>query len=128
GAPRRAQAGAGGAGEHGPRVREARRAENGDRGVHGTGARRSGAHRHRAGRPQRACARPRSERRHREPSRAPLAQVRLMTLAIAPLADADVETLCALACEVWRAHYPPIIGTAQTEYMLAERYVPALIR
>jgi diamine N-acetyltransferase len=51
-----------------------------------------------------------------------------MTLAIAPLADEDVEALCALACEVWRHHYPPIIGTAQTEYMLAQRYVPELVR
>lgn len=51
-----------------------------------------------------------------------------MTLAIAPLADDDVEALCALACEVWRHHYPPIIGTEQTEYMLAQRYVPELVR
>ena len=51
-----------------------------------------------------------------------------MTLSIAPLADEDVEGLCALAREVWRHHYPPIIGTAQTEYMLAQRYVPELVR
>jgi GNAT superfamily N-acetyltransferase len=51
-----------------------------------------------------------------------------LTLIIAPLAEADVEAVCALAREVWRAHYPPIIGSAQTEYMLAERYDPALVR
>lgn len=51
-----------------------------------------------------------------------------MTLAIAPLADDEVEALCALAREVWRAHYPPIIGEAQTEYMLAQRYRPEVIR
>ena len=50
-----------------------------------------------------------------------------MTLAIAPLADDEVDALCALAREVWRAHYPPIIGEAQTEYMLEQRYRPELI-
>jgi ribosomal protein S18 acetylase RimI-like enzyme len=49
-------------------------------------------------------------------------------LAIAPLADDDIDALCALARDVWRAHYPAIIGTAQTEYMLDQRYVPSLIR
>jgi ribosomal protein S18 acetylase RimI-like enzyme len=47
---------------------------------------------------------------------------------IEPLAAHDVEALCALAREIWRAHYPPIIGVAQTEYMLAQRYDPALVR
>lgn len=51
-----------------------------------------------------------------------------MTLAIAPLADDEVEALCALAAEIWRRHYPPIIGAAQTEYMLQRRYDPKLIR
>jgi diamine N-acetyltransferase len=51
-----------------------------------------------------------------------------MTLSIAPLAAEEVETLCALARAVWRHHYPPIIGTAQTEYMLAQRYDPEVIR
>ena len=51
-----------------------------------------------------------------------------MTLSIAPLAEADVEAICVLAREIWRRHYPPIIGTAQTEYMLAQRYVPEVIR
>ena len=51
-----------------------------------------------------------------------------MTLAIAPLDESDVDALCALAREVWLKHYPPIIGAAQTEYMLAQRYDPALVR
>lgn len=51
-----------------------------------------------------------------------------MTVAIAPLADDDVDAVCALAREIWRAHYPPIIGEAQTEYMLEQRYRPALLR
>lgn len=50
-----------------------------------------------------------------------------MTLTIAPLAEDDIEALCALAREVWRHHYPPIIGAAQTEYMLAQRYRPDLL-
>jgi len=49
-------------------------------------------------------------------------------LTIAPLADRDAEAICALAREIWRRHYPPIIGSAQTEYMLAQRYVPDVIR
>ena len=51
-----------------------------------------------------------------------------MTLTIAPLAEHEVEALCALAAEIWRAHYPPIIGVAQTEYMLAQRYDPKIVR
>jgi ribosomal protein S18 acetylase RimI-like enzyme len=50
-----------------------------------------------------------------------------MTIAIAPLARDDVEALCTLAREIWRSHYPPIIGAAQTEYMLAQRYDPATV-
>ena len=51
-----------------------------------------------------------------------------MTLTIAPLAEDDADAVCALAREVWRHHYPPIIGSAQTEYMLAQRYRPELVR
>lgn len=47
---------------------------------------------------------------------------------IAPLTDADVETVAALARAIWRAHYPGIISLAQIEYMLAQRYDPAVIR
>ena len=51
-----------------------------------------------------------------------------MTLTIAPLGADEVEVVCALAHEIWRQHYPPIIGSAQTEYMLAQRYAPAVVR
>jgi len=51
-----------------------------------------------------------------------------VTLSIAPLAPEDIDALCVLARTVWRHHYPPIIGTAQTEYMLAQRYDPDVIR
>jgi ribosomal protein S18 acetylase RimI-like enzyme len=47
---------------------------------------------------------------------------------IAPLAEGDVEAVAALAREIWHAHYPGIISTAQIEYMLAQRYDPAMIR
>jgi ribosomal protein S18 acetylase RimI-like enzyme len=51
-----------------------------------------------------------------------------VNVTITPLADSDVEPLCRLAAETWRHHYPPIIGVAQTEYMLAQRYQPSVIR
>ena len=41
---------------------------------------------------------------------------------IEPLTEAEVERLVALAREIWCAHYPAIIGTAQIEYMLGQRY------
>jgi len=49
-------------------------------------------------------------------------------VAIRPLREADIPVLCALAGEIWRAHYPGIISAAQIEYMLAERYDEAVIR
>jgi ribosomal protein S18 acetylase RimI-like enzyme len=51
-----------------------------------------------------------------------------VTLAISPLGSDEVDALLALAREIWRAHYPPIIGQAQTEYMLAQRYTPEVVR
>jgi ribosomal protein S18 acetylase RimI-like enzyme len=47
---------------------------------------------------------------------------------IEPVGMADVETLVALAREIWHAHYRAIIGTAQIEYMLAQRYDPRVVR
>jgi ribosomal protein S18 acetylase RimI-like enzyme len=47
---------------------------------------------------------------------------------IRPLAEADIETVCALAREIWRAHYSGIVSAAQIEYMLDERYSPAVLR
>ena len=40
----------------------------------------------------------------------------------------DVERLVALAREIWHAHYRAIIGTAQIEYMLAQRYDAGVVR
>jgi GNAT superfamily N-acetyltransferase len=51
-----------------------------------------------------------------------------VTITITSLAQSDVEALCSLACDIWREHYPAIIGTAQTEYMLAQRYAPSVVR
>ena len=52
----------------------------------------------------------------------------MMGDGIAPLTAADVERVAALARAIWHAHYPGIISTAQIEYMLAQRYDPAVIR
>ena len=46
---------------------------------------------------------------------------------IEPVVQADVETIAALAGVIWRAHYADIISMAQIEYMLKQRYDPALI-
>ena len=47
---------------------------------------------------------------------------------IEPLAAEDVERLAALAREIWYAHYPAIIGAAQIEYMLEQRYGLDVVR
>ena len=47
---------------------------------------------------------------------------------IASLETEDGERLAALAREIWFAHYPAIIGTAQIEYMLGQRYGPDVVR
>jgi ribosomal protein S18 acetylase RimI-like enzyme len=47
---------------------------------------------------------------------------------VAPLASEDVGQLCALAGEIWRRHYADIIGAAQIEYMLEQRYGSAVVR
>ena len=49
-------------------------------------------------------------------------------IEIRTLAEADIEAVGALAREIWRAHYPGIISSAQIEYMLDERYSPAVLR
>jgi ribosomal protein S18 acetylase RimI-like enzyme len=41
---------------------------------------------------------------------------------------ADFETLARLAEAIWRSHYTKIIGSAQIDYMLAERYTPEKLR
>lgn len=47
---------------------------------------------------------------------------------IAPLSAEEIDELIALARAIWRTHYPAIISAAQIEYMLAQRYTPAVIR
>ena len=47
---------------------------------------------------------------------------------VAMLRFEDVDELCALAAEIWHAHYPAIISVAQIEYMLRQRYAPADVR
>ena len=47
---------------------------------------------------------------------------------ISPLHDADIEPVCGLAREIWLQHYPGIITVSQIEYMLAQRYDPAVVR
>lgn len=46
----------------------------------------------------------------------------LNDLELAPLAAPDVAELIALARRIWNVHYPGIIGQAQVDYMLAQRY------
>jgi ribosomal protein S18 acetylase RimI-like enzyme len=43
-------------------------------------------------------------------------------VTIRPMTAADIEAVAALAAEIWRAHYPALISSAQIEYMLDERY------
>jgi GNAT superfamily N-acetyltransferase len=47
---------------------------------------------------------------------------------ITALSAADADELAALAASIWRAHYRSIISAAQIEYMLRERYDPAVVR
>jgi len=54
--------------------------------------------------------------------------VKAEQIEIRTLAEADVEAVGALAREIWHAHYPGIISLAQIEYMLDERYSPAVLR
>jgi GNAT superfamily N-acetyltransferase len=51
-----------------------------------------------------------------------------VNVSVEALVPSDVEAVCSLAREIWREHYPPIIGTAQTEYMLEQRYSPSSVR
>lgn len=49
-------------------------------------------------------------------------------IRIEPLHTDDVPALVALARDTWMTYYPSIIGMAQIEYMLAQRYRPDAIR
>jgi diamine N-acetyltransferase len=52
----------------------------------------------------------------------------LSELRIAPLAEGDIDAVIELAGVIWRHHYPGIISSEQIDYMLAQRYTPAVIR
>ena len=58
----------------------------------------------------------------------PVKGARLETARIEPLSAFDLEPLIGLAREIWYAHYPAIIDSAQIEYMLRQRYDAALLR
>lgn len=47
---------------------------------------------------------------------------------VRPLTDTDIEPLRALAREIWEIHYTAIIGGAQIQYMLDQRYRPDVLR
>ena len=49
------------------------------------------------------------------------------TLRILPLEEGDIAAVIALAGVIWRQHYPGIISPQQIDYMLAQRYTPAII-
>jgi len=49
-------------------------------------------------------------------------------VVIRPLTLADIPSLQALAADIWRAHYSAIIGAAQIEYMLEQRYDAKVLR
>lgn len=49
-------------------------------------------------------------------------------LRIAPLAEDDIAAVIDLAGVIWRHHYPGIVSMEQIDYMLAQRYTPAVIR
>lgn len=51
-----------------------------------------------------------------------------MNVDIAPLRLDEAEAVAELARAVWQATYPAIIGQAQVDYMLDQRYKPGLIR
>ncbi len=53
---------------------------------------------------------------------------RFDSVEIRALHESEISALCALAREIWRAHYPGIISVAQIEYMLEERYNEPVIR
>jgi ribosomal protein S18 acetylase RimI-like enzyme len=49
------------------------------------------------------------------------------SIVIRPLAAGDIEALRALAAQIWHEHYTAIIGTAQIQYMLEQRYRPEVL-
>jgi len=50
-----------------------------------------------------------------------------MGTRITPLQSGQIDELIGLARAIWLAHYPTIISVEQIEYMLDQRYRPAII-
>ena len=50
------------------------------------------------------------------------------TVQMARVQPDDAEAIAALAALIWNAHYTGIISSEQIDYMLKQRYAPALIR
>ena len=50
------------------------------------------------------------------------------TVQMLRVAAEDAEAISALAGVIWHAHYADIISAAQIDYMLGQRYAPALLR
>jgi ribosomal protein S18 acetylase RimI-like enzyme len=48
-------------------------------------------------------------------------------VVIRAMTQADIEGVRALAAEIWHEHYTDIIGTAQIQYMLEQRYRSELL-
>ncbi len=46
---------------------------------------------------------------------------------ISPVTKADLGPLAQLASDIWYLHYPGLITVSQIDYMLAQRYKPAII-
>lgn len=51
-----------------------------------------------------------------------------MNVVISPVTAADIEPLTALARVVWQRTYTEIIGQAQIDFMLEQRYNPQRVR
>lgn len=49
-------------------------------------------------------------------------------MVVRPLAETDIGVLRVLAEEIWRDHYTAIIGSAQIDYMLEQRYGSEVLR
>jgi GNAT superfamily N-acetyltransferase len=51
-----------------------------------------------------------------------------MSTRIAPLAAADIDSVCRLARTIWQSTYSALISQAQIDFMLADRYAPAALQ
>jgi RimJ/RimL family protein N-acetyltransferase len=51
-----------------------------------------------------------------------------MNITLQQATPGDILRISALAHRIWRAHYPPIIGEKQVEYMLELLYSPASLQ